>query len=93
MFQCAKTTKDGRVRCQGREGHEGGCFFGGVTLADFDRVMAALAHLRCEVTTNPVGTDTWSVGHSCPCATCQTWFKTGSPLSPLRSGDERKETK
>jgi len=41
MAQCAKTTKDGKVRCQGREGHEGGCFLGGVTLADFDRASAA----------------------------------------------------
>lgn len=26
---------------------------------------------RCEVTGNPVGTDTWMVGHPCQCAACQ----------------------
>ena len=32
------------------------------------------AVLRCERTGNPVGTDTWAVGHSCPCAVCQRWL-------------------
>jgi hypothetical protein len=40
MSQCEKTTKDGKVRCRGSEGHDGPCFLGGVTLADFDRVAA-----------------------------------------------------
>lgn len=38
---CEKTTKDGKVRCQGTVAHRGPCFFGGVTLADFDRAEAA----------------------------------------------------
>lgn len=29
--------------------------------------------LRCEVTANPCGTDTWAVGYVCPCTPCQTW--------------------
>ena len=38
---CEKTTKDGKVRCQGTVAHRGPCFFGGVTLADFDSAEAA----------------------------------------------------
>ena len=36
MSQCQKTTKNGEVRCQGGEGHQGPCFLGGVLLADFE---------------------------------------------------------
>jgi hypothetical protein len=47
MAQCPKTTKDGKVRCQGSEGHPSLCFLGGVTLADFDHAAdAADAHRR-----------------------------------------------
>jgi hypothetical protein len=41
MGRCEKTTKDGQVRCRGSKGHDGPCFLGGVTLADFDRVAEA----------------------------------------------------
>ena len=34
--RCNKKTQDGRVQCQGGDAHEGPCFFGGVTLSDFD---------------------------------------------------------
>ena len=39
-MKCENTTKDKTVRCQGATGHEGPCFFGGVTLADFDKARA-----------------------------------------------------
>ncbi len=39
-------------------------------------------HLRCQVTTNPCGTDTWMVGKECHCSNCQTW------LAPRRSDAE-----
>lgn len=32
---------------------------------------------RCEVTKNPVGTDTWSAGRACPCAACQRYIAAG----------------
>lgn len=31
---------------------------------------------RCEKSGNPCGTDTWMVGHSCPCNACQRWLET-----------------
>jgi len=31
---------------------------------------------RCERSGNPCGTDTWMVGHSCPCKACQRWLET-----------------
>ena len=31
---------------------------------------------RCEVTTNPCGSDTWAEGYSCECSSCQAWLKT-----------------
>lgn len=37
---------------------------------------------RCEVSTNPVGTDTWKEGCSCPCGTCQAWLKTRPKMTP-----------
>lgn len=33
--------------------------------------------LRCLVTGNPFGTDTWRQGYSCPCANCQTGLRVG----------------
>lgn len=30
--------------------------------------------LRCAVTGNPCGTDTWSKGVECQCAHCQAWL-------------------
>ena len=40
--------------------------------------------MRCKVTSNPVGTDTWAVGFVCPCDNCQkfitaTWRFTIEP--------------
>lgn len=31
--------------------------------------------LRCLVTTNPCGTDTWAVGHNCQCANCREYVE------------------
>lgn len=31
---------------------------------------------RCEVTGNPVGTDTWEVGHPCQCRPCRVYVLT-----------------
>lgn len=47
--------------------------------------------LRCEVTGNLCGTDTWEISYECPCQPCQQWlrlprdprkfqFMTGSPF-------------
>lgn len=33
---------------------------------------------RCEITGNPVGTDTWAVGHNCQCAACQKMLRDGA---------------
>lgn len=30
---------------------------------------------RCLVTNNPPGTDTWQVGHYCPCEPCQNYLR------------------
>ena len=30
--------------------------------------------LRCRVTHNPCGTDTWAIGYCCPCAPCQQFI-------------------
>lgn len=30
---------------------------------------------RCEITGNPVGTDTWGQGQVCQCAACQQFLK------------------
>ena len=38
-------------------------------------VAALQIEPRCLVTGNLVGTDTWQVGSSCPCATCQRMLK------------------
>jgi hypothetical protein len=35
------------------------------------QVMDVADVARCEVTKNPVGTDTWAAGHECKCASCQ----------------------
>lgn len=58
--------------------------------------------LRCYITSNPCGTDTWMVGEECKCVACQTWLvstKTmraalehyhkliGAVLGSLRSSD------
>ena len=67
MSQCSKTTKDGKVRCRGSEGHAGPCFLGGVTLADFDRSVeeARREKERCEMhitvvlSDRPSETGTW----------------------------------
>lgn len=32
---------------------------------------------RCEITRNPLGTDTWMEGHSCQCKNCQEYVRTG----------------
>jgi len=31
--------------------------------------------LRCLITGNPCGTDTWEIHHACPCQNCQEWMK------------------
>jgi hypothetical protein len=33
-----------------------------------------MSDLRCSVTGNPVGTDTWEASYECPCAGCQEWL-------------------
>ncbi len=31
--------------------------------------------LRCEITGNPCGTDTWEINYTCPCKNCQQYLK------------------
>jgi hypothetical protein len=31
--------------------------------------------VRCEITLNPCGTDTWAVGRPCKCKACQAYLK------------------
>lgn len=31
--------------------------------------------LRCEITKNPCGTDTWELTTPCPCSQCSIWIK------------------
>jgi hypothetical protein len=35
--------------------------------------------LRCKVTSNLCGTDTWATGHPCQCASCQQWLSHPAP--------------
>ena len=51
--------------------------------AELKRVGSLLAYpssnltsgtVRCEVTGNPVGTDTWHVDHPCQCRVCVAWL-------------------
>jgi hypothetical protein len=41
------------------------------------------ARLRCLVTGNPCGTDTWQVGSPCACANCQAWLAQSDADRPL----------
>lgn len=52
------------------------------------RVEAAARSL-CRVTGNPVGTDTWAVGHPCKCENCQRYLL--DLVDRLRA--EREETR
>ena len=31
--------------------------------------------LRCELSTNPCGTDTWEINSPCKCSNCQAWLR------------------
>jgi hypothetical protein len=42
--------------------------------AERARTDALVALLRCKVTKNPMGTDTWMVGYKCPCESCQAYL-------------------
>lgn len=44
--------------------------------------------LRCEVTGNPCGTDTWRVGHECPCPQCQRYLYPYRHHGPSVFGDK-----
>lgn len=43
--------------------------------------------LRCEITGNPCGTDTWEINHPCKCKNCQEYLK---GLEFLAAPDELK---
>lgn len=45
--------------------------------------------LRCLITKNVCGTDTWTVGHPCQCENCQRWLRLQAP--PGASAMERAE--
>lgn len=40
-----------------------------------EAVAELMAVLRCEITRNLCGTDTWAVGKPCQCAACVAWVK------------------
>ena len=42
--------------------------------------------LRCNVTGNPCGSDTWAVGRPCQCAPCQQYLDERSPPCPVCAG-------
>jgi hypothetical protein len=47
----------------------------GERIEQLERELAAVkALLRCSVTNKLCGTDTWFVGYSCQCASCQVWL-------------------
>lgn len=53
-----------------------------------------IATVRCLITGNPVGTDTWQVGQECPCDNCRGWSRDERmdlTLADMRglSGNER----
>ena len=37
--------------------------------------MSGNCILRCEITSNPCGTDTWEINHPCECKNCQLYLK------------------
>lgn len=44
--------------------------------------------LRCTVTKNPCGSDTWRLGHACQCTPCRQWvaaFEEGMASAALRA--------
>jgi hypothetical protein len=41
---------------------------------------------RCWKTGNPVGTDTWAVGYTCPCPACQSYVRTQAMAHPTGEG-------
>ena len=52
------------------------------------------ASVRCLVTKNPRGTDTWKVGRPCQCGNCQAWLayqakRAGEPVGYVSCGTER----
>jgi hypothetical protein len=50
--------------------------------------------LRCLITGNPCGTDTWEKNSSCKCANCQTWLaqSDAEPVAWRPNADVRAET-
>lgn len=40
-----------------------------------DQGPPAAAYLRCLVTGNICGTDTWAAGHDCACENCKRWLQ------------------
>lgn len=40
------------------------------------------AMLHCKRSGNPCGTDTWAVGHTCPCDACRAYLALFQPLPP-----------
>jgi len=37
--------------------------------------MSGNCILRCEITSNPCGTDTWEINHPCECKNCQEYLR------------------
>jgi hypothetical protein len=56
--------------------HDVGCPNCGVDFREFSPETNLYPHFkgmcaRCEITGNPVGTDTWQVDHPCSCSNCR----------------------
>jgi hypothetical protein len=43
--------------------------------AEYKKRNVARLNLRCNVTKNPCGTDTWANGYKCQCESCQLWLE------------------
>lgn len=62
--------------------------------APFASNVPSMTGVRCEVTGNPCGSDTWIVGHDCECTTCQVFVASSKksaddtqPMSAVSSTD------
>ena len=50
-------------------------------------IMGEYEPLRCEITANLCGTDTWEINHPCTCGPCQRWLS-DHPQKELREAIE-----
>ncbi len=69
IFHPPKVTVDVRTMKERLEAYEAFC-------KEVDEREAKNPTPRCEKSGNPCGTDTWMVGWTCPCSSCQRYLET-----------------